>query len=237
MAQIKTGSSGASFRNLRKRVPVLTVTALTLQNSAAARSPFSETKRINRPRANYSCGEFAGGVGLYGPDVPDDPLLLPDEAGISPGGWDFIGTSGEVGDTCELFSLPGPTAPGVTLAAPFAPRSGFSGVASPGADCAGATKSAAAAIAARNVFMGIPPFGSLESNAPAIRHVPNRTKRKTRSSSYEEARATPQIAQAFRSCGPSTQLCRPPLETTSLAAIALATATSKRLLVLRGLWR
>ena len=143
--------------------------------------------------------------------MPDDPLLLPDEAGISPGGWDFIGTSGEVGDTCELFSLPGPTAPGVTLAAPFAPRSGFSGVASPGADCAGATKSAAAVIAARNVFMGIPPFGSLESNAPAIRHVPNRTKRKTRSSSYEEARATPQIAQAFRSCGPSTQLCRPPL--------------------------
>jgi hypothetical protein len=66
-----------------------------------------------------------------------------------------MGTDGEVGDTCEFFSLPGPTAPGRTSFAPFAPRSGFSAVESPGAVCASAGDKAVNAnrLANNNLFM------------------------------------------------------------------------------------
>jgi hypothetical protein len=43
---------------------------------------------------------------------------------------------GEVGDTCEFFSLPGPTFPGSMFCMVFAPPSGLPGVASPGFVCA-----------------------------------------------------------------------------------------------------
>jgi len=47
-----------------------------------------------------------------------------------------VGTDGDVGETCEFFSLPGPTPPGRTSCPSFAPRSALSGIASPGAVCA-----------------------------------------------------------------------------------------------------
>jgi hypothetical protein len=87
----------------------------------------------------YCAGELAGGVGSCCPDVPLVPLLAPDDAGISPGGCEFMGIVGEMGETWALFSLPDPTAPGVTPAAGD-PAFGYSGVTRPvpGA-CADAT--------------------------------------------------------------------------------------------------
>jgi hypothetical protein len=76
----------------------------------------------------YCAEEFAGGVGSCRPVVALVPLLAPDDAGISPGGCECMGIVGDVGETVALFSLPGPTAPGVTLSAPFVPRSGVASV-------------------------------------------------------------------------------------------------------------
>ncbi|CCB68037.1 protein of unknown function [Hyphomicrobium sp. MC1] len=63
-----------------------------------------------------------GGVVASGP-LPFSPVLLPEPelAGklISGGGCLLIGTSGEVGDTTALFSLPGPTLPGSIVFAAF----------------------------------------------------------------------------------------------------------------------
>ena len=91
--------------------------------------------------------------------APLAPVLDPDApAGISGGGCECVGTDGDVGETCEFFSLPGPTPPGRTSCPSFAPRSALSGIASPGAVCAinGAANRTAKAVVSRNFFIGNP---------------------------------------------------------------------------------
>ena len=100
---------------------------------------------------------FDGGAG--GLLAPLAPVLDPDApAGISGGGCACVGTDGEVGETCEFFSLPGPTLPGRTSCAPVSPRSALSGVAPPGAVCAnnGAANSTAKAVVSSSFFIGNP---------------------------------------------------------------------------------
>ena len=90
--------------------------------------------------------------------MPLSPALEPDApAGISGGGWECVGTDGEVGETSEFFSLPGPTLPGRMSSVPFAPRVKSWGVASPGAVCAnnGAANRAAKAVVTSNFSLEI----------------------------------------------------------------------------------
>ena len=91
--------------------------------------------------------------------APLAPVLDPDApAGISGGGCECVGTDGDVGETCEFFSLPGPTLPGRTSCPSFTPRSALSGVASLGPACAinGAANRTATAVVSRNFFIGNP---------------------------------------------------------------------------------
>ena len=64
---------------------------------------------------------------------------------------------GEVGETSEFFSLPGPTLPGRMSSVPFAPRAGLLGVGLV-AVCAnnGAANRAAKAVVSSNFFIGNP---------------------------------------------------------------------------------
>lgn len=61
---------------------------------------------------------LASGVGVSEEDFPLLPELAPEElpGGRSGGVGDVI--DGDVGDTCALFSLPGPTFPGLAVASP-----------------------------------------------------------------------------------------------------------------------
>jgi hypothetical protein len=147
--------AGPKIASTARRTPLLASWHYAVRSLGSyTRGPglFISERAVKRPNL-YFCGS----VGLYGPGDPLSPVLAPDEpefAGMSAGGCASMGIVGEVGDTCEFFSLPGPTFPGRT-SAPLVPLFTLSG-GEPPSDCANTddtTNSAVKTLATRGFHM------------------------------------------------------------------------------------